>query len=154
MIKFLIFLFLIYTLFKKIYSVYLKKQSFKNRGDIHSFKVQLADTNNKRTTGLIHVKKRLKNNTGMLFDFKKNLYPKMTMRKTSIDLDCIFINNNGKVVDLISNMKAKSKKSYDSKKLSRYALEVNSGTIKRKNIKVNDYISTTLLKNNITNFKP
>ena len=60
MIKFLIFLFLIYTLFKKIYSVYLKKQSFKNRGDIHSFKVQLADTNNKRTTGLIHVKKRLK----------------------------------------------------------------------------------------------
>ena len=152
MIKLLIILYLFYVLFEKIYSVLKKrKESFK-KDSIHMFMVQLADTNHKRKKGLMNIKKKLKSNYGMLFDYKKNVYPSLWMKNTYIELDAIILDNNSKVIDLFYNMKPLSKKTYKSNKLSRYILEVNGGTINKMNIQKGDYIGTTLLNKNITNF--
>ena len=74
------------------------------------------------------------------------------MKNTYIELDAIILDSNSKVIDLFYNMKPLSKKTYKSNKLSRYVLEVNGGTINKMNIQKGDYIGTTLLNKNITNF--
>jgi uncharacterized protein len=153
MIKIFIFLYLFYVLFEKIYSVLQKRKEYLKKDTIHMFNVQLADNKFKRKHGLMYIKKKLKPNQGMLFDYKKNLYPSLWMKNTYIGLDAIFLDTNSKVIDLIENMKPLSKKSHKSNKLTRYILEVNKNTIRNKNIKLGDYIGTTLVKKNITNFK-
>ena len=153
MIKTIVVLFILYFLFLKIYETIKKLvENYKNKAQIHIFRVQIADTPNKREKGLMYIKK-LKKDHGMLFDFKKKKKISLTMNNTLISLDAIFLNEKGEVVDLIKNMKAGSSKTYNSKKNAYYVLEVNSGTIANKQIQIDDIIGTEELEENITDFK-
>ena len=144
-IFFLIFIILFFYLFlKKIIEIFIKlKESYKS---IHKFNVILVKTINSRKNGLMFRKQKLKPNEGMLFDFKKPRKVSLWMKNTFIPLDAIFINENGKIVDLISDMKPKSLKSNTSNKLCKYVLEVNANSIKEKNIKKGDYINIKKIK--------
>ena len=153
MIKTIVGIFILYFLFLKIYKTIKRLvENYKNKPQIHIFKVQVANTVHKREKGLMYIKK-LKKGHGMLFDFKKNKKISLTMKNTLISLDAIFLNEKSEVVDLIKNMKAGSSKTYNSKKNAYYVLEVNSGTIANKQIKMDDIIGTEELEENITNFK-
>jgi len=142
MIKFLIFIFLLYMLFLKIYKTLQKyKENYKNRTQIiHKFKVNVADNDKKRAKGLMFIKKKLPKNNGMLFDFKKPKHISLWMKNTFIPLDVLFFDENRKIVDLKKNMIPHNTKSYKSKVKCRYALEINANTINTNNIKIGDYV--------------
>ena len=151
MIKIFIYLFLLYILFRKMYNVIVKTiENYRNRK--HFFRVQVADTPFKRKRGLMNIKKPLKENTGMLFDYKKEAVISLWMKNTYIPLDAIFMDSRSIVVGLGNNLKPHSLQNYSSNKKARYAIEVNAGTIKKKDIKIGDKIGTMLIKKKITDF--
>ena len=154
MIKVLIILFALFMLFKKIFSVIQKSiEKYRDKSKHHYFNVQVATTEREREKGLMWVKK-LKEDQGMLFEYPKETYPSLWMKNTLIPLDAIFINNEGRVVYLAEDMKPHSKKPVKSKVKCKYVLEVKGGTIVDKDIKKGDYIGTSVLSKNITNFNP
>ena len=89
--------------------------------------------------GLMYEKKPLWNNNGMLFDMAPN--PKnhsMWMKNTYIPLDIIFLDKNMKIVGFKENNQPHSLKQIRINKPSRYVLEMNAGSVKDNNLKIND----------------
>lgn len=150
MIKLFMMVMLIFIFFHKAYSIFKKTRENYRNDNKHFFEVQLANTKKGREYGLMFLKKKLKVNQGMLFDYKKLTKPSIWMKNTYIPLDAIFIDKKGKVVYLKENLKPKSLKSHKSKKLCQYVLEVNGGTVKKLGIKEGHYIGTTLKKKTIS----
>jgi len=137
-VKIIVIIVVLFLLIKKIVMVIMKyKESYKS---IHTFNCVTVNTNESREKGLMYRKKPLHKKEGMLFDFKKSKKISLWMKNTYIPLDAIFMDNNGKVLDLKPNLKPKSKKSIISSKKSKYVLEVNNNTIKNNNIQLGDYI--------------
>ena len=95
---------------------------------------------------ILCIKIKLKDSQGMLFDFKEPMAISLWMKNTFIPLDAIYLNEDGKIVDINEGLKPKSKKSVKSDKLARYVMEVNSKTVKNKNIKLGDYIQIEKIK--------
>lgn len=144
MIKIVIAVLLVAILCIKIYEVAMKyKESYKN---VFNFKCVVVSTEKLRKKGLMYRKKKLKDNQGMLFDFEEPMAISLWMKNTFIPLDAIYLNEDGKIVDINEGLKPKSKKSVKSDKLARYVLEVNSKTVKNKNIKLGDYIQIEKIK--------
>lgn len=63
----------------------------------HTFAVEIADTPDKRATGLME-RTRLGARQGMLFDFKRPQRVSMWMHKTRISLDMLFVDAKGRIV--------------------------------------------------------
>jgi len=138
-IKISVVLIIIFLLLNKIIMVIMKyRESYKT---IHTFNCVTVNTNESRKKGLMYRKKPLHKKEGMLFDFKKPTKISLWMKNTYIPLDAIFMDDNGKVLDLKHDLKPKSKKSIVSTKKSKYVLEVNTNTIKNNNIQLGDYIN-------------
>jgi len=138
MIKYIIVLLLIIILITKIVNVLKKyKESFKNT---FNFEAKVVSSHKLRKKGLMNRKKKLKENQGMLFEFDEPQVISLWMKNTYIELDAIYFNENGKILELNENLKPHSTKSVKTKNLCKYVLEVNGNTIKNKNIKVGDYI--------------
>ena len=138
MIKYIIVLLLIILLITKIVNVLKKyKESFKNT---FNFEAKVVSSHKLRKKGLMNRKKKLKENQGMLFEFDEPQVISLWMKNTYIELDAIYFNENGKILELNENLKPHSTKSVKTKNLCKYVLEVNGNTIKNKNIKVGDYI--------------
>ena len=94
---------------------------------------------NEKAQGLMFVKKPLPKNSGYLFENPSTFW----MKNTYIPLDIIFINkykDNYKIVGYLENMVPKSLESRGIQKKSKYAIEVNAGTIKHLNLKIGDVI--------------
>ena len=144
MIKIVIAVLLIAILCIKIYDVIMKyRESYKN---VFNFKCVVVSTDKLRKKGLMYRKKKLKDSQGMLFDFKEPMAISLWMKNTFIPLDAIYLNEDGKIVDINEGLKPKSKKSVKSDKLARYVMEVNSKRVKNKNIKLGDYIQIEKIK--------
>lgn len=90
------------------------------------FKVEIADTDLKRKTGL-QCRTKMELNEGMLFIWKTEDFRNFWMKNTFIPLDIIFINKAYKIVDIFYNAKPYSLKSISSKKKAKYVLELNEG---------------------------
>ena len=90
------------------------------------FKVEIADTDLKRKTGL-QCRTKMKLNEGMLFIWKTEDLRSFWMKNTSIPLDIIFINKAYEIIDIFLNAKPFSSKSISSKKKAKYVLELNKG---------------------------
>lgn len=67
-----------------------------------SLKLEVADNDEARLTGLMN-RKKIPENTGMIFDFGKSDYYSMWMKNTYVPLDMIFFNNDGVVVALAND---------------------------------------------------
>ena len=153
MIKFLIIVVAVFMLFKKIFEV-LKKVIEKYRSsntDKHFFNVQVAVTDKEREIGLMNVKE-MPIDTGMLFEYPDNTYPSMWMKNTLMPLDAIFINSDAQVVHIAHNMKPKSEQNNKSPVICKYVLEINGGLAKKMDIKKGDYVGTSVLPQDITDF--
>lgn len=113
-------------------------------GNITVF-VEIARTPEERSRGLSY-QRNLSQNQGMLFIFPSKSYQTFWMKGMNFDLDFIWIADN-KVVDITENILAPRENVpdealpiYRSKIPVEAMLEVNSGFVKRHDIKVGDLV--------------
>lgn len=100
---------------------------------IHLIKAEVATTEAQRQQGLMF-REKMGPNEGMVFLFGAPAGVCMWMKNTLIPLSVAFIDENGKIVN-IEDMEPQTTDSHCAKKPITYALEMNRGWFKQKNIK-------------------
>jgi uncharacterized membrane protein (UPF0127 family) len=100
---------------------------------MHRIQAEVAASDAERQQGLMF-REKMGPNEGMVFLFDAPASTCMWMKNTILPLSVAFIDQAGKIVN-IENMKPQTLDSHCSKKPVRYALEMNEGWFKQKNIK-------------------
>jgi len=107
--------------------------STKLTAGMHLIKAEVAANNPQRQQGLMF-REKMDSNNGMVFIFDQASTQCMWMKNTLLPLSVAFIDDDGKIVN-IEDMQPQTLESHCSKKPVRYALEMNLGWFKQKNIK-------------------
>lgn len=105
---------------------------------IHVIKAEVASREAERQQGLMF-REKMGPNEGMVFLFDAPAGVCMWMKNTLIPLSVAFIDESGKIVN-IEDMQPQTTESHCAKKPIRYALEMNRGWFKQKNIKPGNVI--------------
>jgi uncharacterized membrane protein (UPF0127 family) len=100
---------------------------------IHVIKAEVAANEAQREQGLMF-REKMGQNEGMVFLLDAPSSVCMWMKNTSLPLSVAFIDANGKIIN-IDDMKPQTTDSHCSKGAAKYALEMNRGWFKQKNIK-------------------
>ncbi|MBC3927546.1 DUF192 domain-containing protein [Undibacterium sp. CY21W] len=100
---------------------------------IYVIQAEVAASDADREQGLM-LRTKMGINEGMVFDFGAPAGVCMWMKNTLIPLSVAFIDGEGKIVN-IEDMQPETTDSHCAKKTVRYALEMNQGWFKQKNIK-------------------
>ena len=100
---------------------------------MHLIQAEVAQTDPQRQQGLMH-REKMANNHGMVFVFDQPATQCMWMKNTPLPLSVAFIDADGKIVN-IEDMQPKTLDSHCSAKPVKYALEMNLGWFKQKNVK-------------------
>lgn len=100
---------------------------------MHMIRAEVAATDPERQQGLMF-REKMANNQGMIFIFDESNSQCMWMKNTPLPLSVAFIDEQGKIVN-IEDMQPHTLDSHCSKKPVKYALEMNLGWFKAKNIK-------------------
>ena len=100
---------------------------------MHVIRAEVAATEAERQQGLMH-REKLGPNEGMVFLFGAPATVCMWMKNTYVPLSVAFIDEHGKIVN-IEDMQPQTTDSHCAKKPIRYALEMNQGWFRQKNIK-------------------
>lgn len=103
----------------------------------HRFTVEMADTDERRTLGLMH-RRAMAADAGMLFDFKRDGPVSMWMRNTLLPLDMLFMDRAGVVRHIHERAVPMSEAIIDSNGPVRAVLELNAGTVQRLGLKIGD----------------
>jgi uncharacterized membrane protein (UPF0127 family) len=109
------------------------------KSGVHVFAVELANTDEKRTRGLME-RKELPEGRGMLFDFQRDQEVSMWMQNTFIPLDMIFIRADGRVHRIAENTEPHSTRIISSGGQVRAVLEVIGGTARKFGIAPGDRV--------------
>ena len=104
------------------------------------FRVLIAKSNKERRQGLMHIES-MEEDQGMLFIFDPGRKVSMWMRNTPMTLDMIFIDRNGKIINIAENMIPYSTKGISSGGSINWVLEINGGLSNRMNINNGDFVS-------------
>lgn len=99
-----------------------------------NLKVEIANTDAARKIGLMG-KESLNQDEGMLFVYSRPQRACFWMKNTKIPLDIVMINQDGKVVEILENMKPNSKRQRCSQSQVVAAIEVNAGFCASNDIK-------------------
>jgi len=108
-------------------------------GKRHKFTVEMADTDERRTLGLMY-RTSMAADAGMLFDFKSDKPVSMWMRNTRIPLDMLFITRDGRVLNIAQRTVPFTEHSIPSDGPVRAVLELNGGTAERLGLKAGDRV--------------
>lgn len=100
---------------------------------MHVIQAELVANDRDRQQGLMF-REKMGPNEGMVFVFDAPATVCMWMKNTPLPLSVAFIDESGKIVN-IEDMKPQTSESHCAKKPVRYALEMNQGWFKQKNIK-------------------
>jgi uncharacterized membrane protein (UPF0127 family) len=100
---------------------------------MHRIKAEVAANDPERQQGLMH-REKMDSNAGMVFVFDQANTQCMWMKNTLLPLSVAFIDLDGKIVN-IEDMQPHTLDSHCSAKPVKYALEMNLGWFKAKNIK-------------------
>jgi uncharacterized membrane protein (UPF0127 family) len=100
---------------------------------IYAIQAEVAATDAERQQGLM-MRTRMGSSEGMIFDFGAPAGVCMWMKNTLIPLSVAFIDSEGKIIN-IEDMQPETLDSHCAKKTVQYALEMNLGWFKQKNIK-------------------
>lgn len=100
---------------------------------MHVIQAELVANDKDRQQGLMF-REKMGPNEGMVFVFDAPATVCMWMKNTLLPLSVAFIDDSGKIVN-IEDMKPQTTESHCAKKPVRYALEMNQGWFKQKNIK-------------------
>ena len=113
--------------------------TIETEGGPRKFTVELADTDERRSVGLMH-RNAMPADAGMLFDFKRDQNVAMWMRNTRIPLDMLFIARDGRIANIAERAVPFSETTLASKGQVRAVLELNGGTAARLGIKPGDRV--------------
>jgi len=105
---------------------------------IHLIHAEVAVTEAQHQQGLMF-REKLGANDGMVFVFDAPAQTCMWMKNTLIPLSVAFIDGDGKIVN-IEEMQAQTLDAHCAAKPIRYALEMNSGWFRQRNIKAGTLI--------------
>lgn len=100
---------------------------------MHVIQAELVANDKDRQQGLMF-REKMGPNEGMVFVFDAPATVCMWMKNTLLPLSVAFIDESGKIVN-IEDMKPQTTDSHCAKKPVRYALEMNQGWFRQKNIK-------------------
>ncbi|MFT5533264.1 MAG: uncharacterized membrane protein (UPF0127 family) [Burkholderiaceae bacterium] len=100
---------------------------------IHLIKAEVAASPAEREQGLMF-REKMGANEGMVFSFGAPAGVCMWMKNTLLPLSVAFIDDDGKIIN-IEDMKPQTTESHCALKQVSYALEMNAGWFKQKNIK-------------------
>ena len=100
---------------------------------MHVIRAEVAASEAERQQGLMY-REKMGANEGMVFLFGAPASVCMWMKNTYIPLSVAFIDDDGKIVN-IEDMQPQTTDSHCAKKPIRYALEMNQGWFRQKNIK-------------------
>ncbi len=98
----------------------------RNGSEMAVLLVEIADTDEKRQTGLMH-RHRLDERSGMLFVLEEVRHTSFWMKDTHLPLDIIFLNRDGTVAHLHENARPRSLASIPSTVPVWAVLELNAG---------------------------
>jgi uncharacterized membrane protein (UPF0127 family) len=101
---------------------------------LHSFDVWLADDDEHRQLGLMYVRK-LAPDAGMLFVYPNSFKVGMWMKNTLISLDMLFVDANGKVLQVVERTIPQSLKTITATSEVLGVIELNAGTAERLRIR-------------------
>ena len=105
---------------------------------IHVIRAEVAASEQHQQQGLMF-RKTLGQNDGMLFVYRAPAQVCMWMKNTLIPLSVAFIDGDGRIVN-VEEMQPQTLDSHCGKKPVRYALEMNRGWFRQKNLKPGDLI--------------
>jgi uncharacterized membrane protein (UPF0127 family) len=104
--------------------------------------IETADTKEKRLIGLSN-RSNLAANQGMFFVFEEPGYHRIWMKDMNFPIDIIWLNDVKQVVSIKENVTPDTyPESFKPSKESLYVLEVESGFVKKKGIKIGDQLTT------------
>ena len=106
---------------------------------MHLIKAEVASTEAQREQGLMF-RENLGPNEGMVFLFHAPAGVCMWMKNTPLPLSVAFIDRDGRIIN-IENMKPQSLDSHCAKQPVYYALEMQEGWFKQRNIKPGSIIN-------------
>lgn len=111
-------------------------------GNISAF---IADTQSERTKGLSG-RKRLSDNEGMLFVYKKSQKQGIWMKYMKFDIDIIWLDDKKKIVDIMPNISPSTYPSIFSSKVdASYVLELNAGQVAKRGMSPGTQLSFTTM---------
>jgi hypothetical protein len=105
----------------------------------HRFEVELAETPAQMTQGLMF-RTSLAPDAGMLFDYKQPTAATMWMRNTLIPLDMLFVDAQGRIVNIHQRAVPQSDDLIAAEKPVRAVIELNGGTASRLGIEPGDRV--------------
>lgn len=105
----------------------------------HRFTVEVADTPAQLEQGLMY-RQEMAPDAGMLFDFKQPTMATMWMRNTLIPLDMLFVDGQGRIVNIHERAVPQSDAIVAAAAPVRAVIELNGGTAARLGIKPGDRV--------------
>ena len=100
---------------------------------VHLIQAEMAIRDEERAQGLMF-REQLGANEGMVFRFPENRPVCMWMKNTVVPLSVAFIDETGKIIN-IEDMQPQTQDAHCAKRPARYALEMNQGWFRQKNVK-------------------
>ena len=100
---------------------------------MHLVQAEVAVNDDERSAGLMF-RKEMAQNEGMVFRFPAPKPVCMWMKNTLLPLSVAFIAEDGKIIN-IEDMQPQTEVAHCAKRPARYALEMNLGWFRKKNIK-------------------
>jgi hypothetical protein len=101
---------------------------------LHTFKIWIADNNERRARGLMFVTK-LDADAGMLFIYDRPQSISMWMKNTKIPLDMLFVAANGRIMRVAEHTEPESLTTIESGSDVVGVVELNAGTAAKLHIK-------------------
>lgn len=105
----------------------------------HRFTVEVAETPEQMMQGLMF-RRELAPNAGMLFDYKQPIVATMWMRNTLIPLDMLFVDAQGRIVNIHERAVPQTDDVIAAAAPVRAVIELNGGTAARLGIKPGDRV--------------
>src|SRR6201993_1181433 len=112
----------------------------------HRFNVEVAQTPEQMEQGLMF-RRSLAPDAGMLFDYKEPTAATMWMRNTLIPLDMLFVDAQGRIVNIHERAVPKSDDVIAAAAPVRYVIELNGGTAARLGIAPGDKVESPIISN-------
>jgi uncharacterized membrane protein (UPF0127 family) len=100
---------------------------------VHLIKAEVAIGDEQRAQGLMF-REKMASNEGMVFRFPETRHICMWMKNTLLPLSVAFIDEKGRIIN-IEDMQPQTLTAHCAKKSARFALEMNQGWFRQKNIR-------------------
>ena len=112
----------------------------------HRFTIEVAKTPAQMEQGLMF-RRTLADDAGMLFDFKQPTMATMWMRNTLVPLDMLFVDAQGRIVNIHERAVPESDSVIAAAAPVRYVIELNGGTAARLGIAPGDKVESPIFGN-------